>query len=198
MFETVIQSKYGLIGDELELKKNISIDLDENGKIAKLSYDNVEDDISFSERQHNYLLIPGLVNSHVHICDSFAKEVGFNKDLISVVAPPNGIKHKLLESIPKEIKTHGIKEVISDMLASGITLFADFRENGISGINLLKEVLEGFASGRFLTQEDVRKFLDGKIKTIVGNGKVHSSLVKRILTEILYTGYIEYPEWEIP
>ena len=164
MFETVIQSKYGLIGDELELKKNISIELDEIGKIAKLSYDNIEDDISFSERQHNYLLIPGLINSHVHICDSFAKEVGFNKDLISVVAPPNGIKHKLLDSIPKEIKTRGIKKTVSDMLASGTTLFADFRENGISGITLLKECLKDspinrIILGRYKIPEEIESIL---------------------------------------
>ncbi len=164
MFETTIHSMYGLIGDELELKKNISIELDENGKIADLSYDNIEDDIHFSEKQHTYLLIPGLVNSHVHICDSFAKELGFNKDLISVVAPPNGIKHKLLKSIPKEVKKHGIKEAISDMLANGITLFADFRENGISGINLLREGLENSAInhvilGRFEFPEEIESIL---------------------------------------
>ncbi len=61
----------------------------------------------------------------------------------------------------------------------------------------LKKALEGFANGVFLTQEDVRKFLDGKIKTRAKDNKVHPSLVKRILTEILYTGYIEYPRWKI-
>ncbi|MBY8987796.1 MAG: amidohydrolase family protein [Candidatus Lokiarchaeota archaeon] len=142
MFKTAIHSNYGLIGDELEIKKNILIEIDKNGKIATLSYDNIRDDISFSVKQHTSLLIPGLVNSHIHICDSFAKEQGFNKDLIEVVAPPNGIKHKLLESISKEVKMHGIREAVSDMLASGITLFVDFTENGLTGINLLKEALE--------------------------------------------------------
>ncbi len=141
MFKTTIQSNYGLIGDDLELKQNIAIEIDKDGKISNLSYGNVRENISFSVKQHTYILIPGLINSHIHICDSFAKEQGFNKNLIEVVAPPNGIKHKLLESTSKEIKIQGIQEAVSDMLANGITLFVDFRENGLFGINLLKDAL---------------------------------------------------------
>ncbi|MFX0074156.1 MAG: amidohydrolase family protein, partial [Candidatus Hermodarchaeota archaeon] len=101
---------------------------------------------------------------HVHICDSFAKEQCFNKNLIEVVAPPNGIKHKLLEITPRNIKMKGIKEAVIDMLANGITLFVDFRENGLDGINLLKEAL-GDSSisylilGRYNNQEDAEIIL---------------------------------------
>jgi cytosine/adenosine deaminase-related metal-dependent hydrolase len=142
MVKTTIHSNYGLIGVDLNLKKNIHFEINENGKITNLSYDNIREDAIISIEQPTYLLIPGLINSHIHICDSFAKEQGFNKNLIDVVAPPNGIKHKLLESTSKEIKIHGIKETVIDMLANGITLFVDFRENGLDGINLLKDALE--------------------------------------------------------
>ncbi|MFX0049121.1 MAG: amidohydrolase family protein [Candidatus Hermodarchaeota archaeon] len=142
MLKTSIHSKYGLIGEDLELKKNIEIAIEESGKISNLSYDNIRKDVSISIKKPTYLLIPGLINSHVHICDSFAKERGFNKNLVEVVAPPNGIKHKLLESISKEIQIQGIKEAVSDMLANGITLFVDFRENGLFGVNLLRDALE--------------------------------------------------------
>ncbi|MFX1287330.1 MAG: amidohydrolase family protein, partial [Promethearchaeota archaeon] len=142
MLKTSIHSKYGLIGEDLELKKNIEIAIEESGKISNLSYDDIKKDVSISIKKPTYLLIPGLINSHVHICDSFAKERGFNKNLVEVVAPPNGIKHKLLESISKEIQIQGIKEAVSDMLANGITLFVDFRENGLFGVNLLRDALE--------------------------------------------------------
>jgi len=142
MSNTTIRSNFGLIGEKLELKKNISIKLDDNGKITDLFYDNIEENITFSGQEQISLLIPGLINSHVHICDSFAKEQGFNKDLIETVAPPNGIKHVLLNKISKEIKMHGIKEAAIEMLANGITMFFDFRENGLSGIALLKEALQ--------------------------------------------------------
>ena len=142
MSKTTIRSHFGLIGDKLELKKNISIELDNNGKIIDIFYDNIEEDIIFSQQKQIYLLIPGFINSHIHICDSFAKEQGFNKALIETVAPPNGIKHVLLSKTSKEIKMHGIREAALEMLASGITMFFDFRENGLTGIALLKEALQ--------------------------------------------------------
>jgi len=141
MSNTTIRSNFGLI-DKLELKKNISIEVDNSGKITDLLYDNIEEDITFSNQKQITLLIPGFINSHVHICDSFAKEQGFNKDLIETVAPPNGIKHVLLSKTSKEIKMHGIREAALEMLASGITMFFDFRENGLTGIALLKEALQ--------------------------------------------------------
>jgi cytosine/adenosine deaminase-related metal-dependent hydrolase len=142
MSNNTISSNYGLIGDNLELKKNISIELDDNGKITDIFYDNIKEDITFSKQNYISLLIPGFINSHVHICDSFAKEQGFNKNLIETVAPPNGIKHVLLNKISKEIIMHGIREAALEMLASGITMFFDFRENGLTGINLLREALQ--------------------------------------------------------
>ncbi|MFW9949651.1 MAG: amidohydrolase family protein [Candidatus Thorarchaeota archaeon] len=164
MDKTEIKSNYGFIGNDLELKKNINIEIDKNGKIRHLYYDNIREGSSFSVKKNNFLLIPGLINSHVHICDSFAKEQGFNKNLTEVVAPPNGIKHKLLESISKEIKTKGIQEAVSDMLANGITLFVDFRENGLFGINLLKDALNSSAInylilGRYKNQKDTELIL---------------------------------------
>ena len=139
MPKTIIDSNYGLIGDELELKTNVSIEIDKCGKIAKLFYNEIRGDITYSKHP-NYILIPGLINSHIHIGDSFAKEQGFNKDLLEVVAPPDGLKHKLLGNTSKEIKTQGIKEATSEMLGNGITSFVDFTENGLTGINLLKKV----------------------------------------------------------
>ncbi|MBY8981122.1 MAG: amidohydrolase family protein [Candidatus Lokiarchaeota archaeon] len=163
MPKTIIYCNYGLIGDGLELKKNISVEIDKSGKIAKLFYDNIRDDITYSN-QPNYIMIPGLINSHIHICDSFAKEQGFNKDLLEIVAPPEGLKHQLLGSTPKEIKTQGIREAASEMLANGITSFVDFRENGLTGINLLKEALDKFPInyrilGRFSNSEDAKSIL---------------------------------------
>ncbi len=163
MPKTIIYCNYGLIGDELELKKDVSIEIDKSGKIATLFYNNIRDDITYSN-QPNFIMIPGLINSHIHICDSFAKEQGFNKDLLEVVAPPDGLKHQLLGSIPKEIKTQGIREAASEMLANGITSFVDFRENGLTGINLLKEALDDSPInyrilGRFSNSEDAKSIL---------------------------------------
>ncbi len=154
MPKTAIYSKYGLIGDDLELKKNISIEVDKDGKIITISCDNITKNIDISRKGRSTLLVPGLINSHIHIGDSFAKEEGFNKDLIDVVAPPNGLKHKLLKTISSEIKIEGIKKAVLEMLANGITFFVDFRENGLKGVDLLKETLKNSPINKLILGRD--------------------------------------------
>ena len=133
--------KYGLIGDNLDLKQNVNIEIDKSGTISSLKYDNPNDPLNLSEDNNQYLIIPGLINSHIHIADNFAKELGFNRDLTEIVAPPNGLKHILLESAPKEIQFKGIKLGALEMLSNGITCFIDFRERGVEGVNLLRQAL---------------------------------------------------------
>ncbi len=155
MPKTAIYSKYGLIGDDLELKKNISIEVDKDGKINSISYENITDNVDISRKGRSTLLVPGLINSHIHIGDSFAKEEGFNKDLIDVVAPPNGLKHELLKTISSEIKIEGIKKAVLEMLANGITFFVDFRENGLKGVDLLKETLKNSPINKLILGRDI-------------------------------------------
>lgn len=65
--------------------------------------------------------------------------------------------------------------------------------------SIIKEALEGFANGRFPTQADVQDFLQSKnFKHRGKSTKVHPEQVRRILSRILYTGYISYPKWDIP
>ena len=60
------------------------------------------------------------------------------------------------------------------------------------------EALEGFASGRFPDQTDVQRFLESRQFTHRAKpGIVHLEQVKRILTQVLYAGYVEYPEWGV-
>jgi len=67
-----------------------------------------------------------------------------------------------------------------------------------SKAGVIKEALEGFASGRFLEQMDVQHFLDSKnFHHRKQCGKVHLEQVKRLLTRILYAGYVEYPKWKV-
>jgi len=58
------------------------------------------------------------------------------------------------------------------------------------------EAFEGFASGRFISQEEVRKFL---VEKKFRHGKpVYLETTKRLLRRLAYTGYIEYPKWDVP
>ena len=133
---------FGIIGDDLLLKKNIQFKVDEQGRILDLIYEDCEEiEIDFLKNNPVHIILPGLINSHIHIGDSFAKEIGYDKNLIDVVAPPNGIKHKLLADTPSDIKKLGIKKAALEMISNGITFFSDFRERGLEGINLIKESL---------------------------------------------------------
>lgn len=60
---------------------------------------------------------------------------------------------------------------------------------------VIKEALEGFASGRFVSQTDVQSFLQSK--DFASGKRVYLEVVKRLLTRIVYAGYIDYPRWEV-
>ena len=62
---------------------------------------------------------------------------------------------------------------------------------------IVKEAFEGFASYRFRDQVSVQKFLMDK--NFCGAGRYISlTTVKRLLTRVIYAGYIEYAPWEVP
>jgi len=159
MSDNVIKCDYGLIGDDLELKEKIIIKINRDGRISHLSFNTPERNLKL-ENSETILIIPSLINSHIHIGDSFAKEKGYNKNLTEVVAPPDGIKHKLLSNTPTDVQIQGILKTAEDLLRNGITCFIDFRERGLEGIDLLKKTLSNFPIdnlllGRFEDKDQV-------------------------------------------
>ena len=62
---------------------------------------------------------------------------------------------------------------------------------------IFKEAIEGYRDGLLLTLEEVRKFILGKYKQFGVNRKLSLRGTDDILKELLYTGWIEYPDWEV-
>ncbi|MFW9941072.1 MAG: amidohydrolase family protein [Candidatus Thorarchaeota archaeon] len=160
MQKTIINSPYALIGENLDLKKNISVELENDGRITKISHEDPEENIRPLKNNQSTLMIPGLIDSHVHIGDSFAKELGFNKELSEIVEPPFGLKHKLLRQTPEEVIILGIKNAVSEMFSNGITCFVDFREGGVEGVKLLRKALDNtlincLIYGRFMDESEI-------------------------------------------
>ena len=90
------------------------------------------------------LIVPTFVNTHTHIGDSFIREkkIDLPKNIEQLVAPPNGLKHKLLREASDEDIIEGMEKSIDIMIKSGTKYFCDFRENGILGISQLKAALQ--------------------------------------------------------
>ena len=63
--------------------------------------------------------------------------------------------------------------------------------------SIIKDALEGFANDRLIMQMDVLNFLLKHRKEFVSNKRIDLNFVKRILSEIVYTGFIEYIPWEV-
>lgn len=89
------------------------------------------------------LIIPKLINMHTHIGDSFIKNknIKLPRDIEKLVAPPDGLKHRLLNNAEEDDIITGMEKSIETMIKNGTSLFCDFREDGILGICQLKAAL---------------------------------------------------------
>lgn len=87
------------------------------------------------------LMMPGLINSHTHIGDSIAKDIGIDSDVEEKIHPVSGFKQIILKNSNKSHLASFIKNSCISMIKKGITSFIDFREGGIEGVNLLKNAI---------------------------------------------------------
>ena len=64
---------------------------------------------------------------------------------------------------------------------------------------IVQEALEGFACGRFATQTEVKRYLDARpeFPKDRATGEVHPQKVVRLLTQVLYAGYIKAQLWSV-
>jgi cytosine/adenosine deaminase-related metal-dependent hydrolase len=141
MRSTLITNLTLLVGDEFQKidKANLLI---ENGTIryfGRKQPDTGTDAVTVDGV--GLLAIPGLIDAHTHIGDSIAKDLGVGKTLRELVHPLHGMKAQLLANESPELIREGMSQAAMDMLSCGITAFADFREEGLSGIELAKQAL---------------------------------------------------------
>lgn len=107
-------------------------------------------EIAEERSKSNNIIAPCFVNSHTHIGDSVYKDPPLGRyhgsrlerDLDALVKPPNGLKHRILRKTAHQQLVDSMKRSIMDMLATGTSAFADFRESGTPGIQALKEAID--------------------------------------------------------
>ncbi|WP_135852813.1 amidohydrolase family protein [Halorussus salinus] len=96
------------------------------------------------------VVLPAFVNAHTHIGDSIAKEAGGGLSLDELVAPPDGLKHRLLRAASREEKVRAMRRSIQFMETTGTASFLEFREGGVEGVYALREAAEGLGVEPFI------------------------------------------------
>ncbi|MEF8830005.1 MAG: amidohydrolase family protein [Halobacteriales archaeon] len=119
----------------------------EDGRIAAIEESPVESD---------RIVLPAFVNAHTHVGDSIAKEAGRGLSLEELVAPPDGLKHRLLRVADREELVGAMARSLRFMQAGGTGAFVEFREGGVDGVRAIREALSGLdLEGVILGRETV-------------------------------------------
>lgn len=121
------------------------------------------------------IVAPAFINSHVHLGDSIAMDMGDGKPIAEIVKPPEGIKHRILADTPHSIQTVFMKNSMWEMLKTGTTTFVDFREGGKEGIDIINGAAE---------EVPIRKIVLGRDETFL-NPHVTQQEVTRKVEELL-------------
>ena len=205
MKKTLIKNAYILVGKELQIVQNGSIVINEHGiiedvssskrnpekrgnKITNSVYKNNKIDIIDAE---GFILLPGLINSHVHIGDSIGKDISADSDLNQRIHPQYGIKKTILEKTPRSQLIQMIRNAAMSMLHNGITTFVDFREGGLEGIFLLQNAVESVPIKKIILGriDFSANYKDTKtVKRFPQNGKDDWSKSKIIMNPSLTDG----------
>ncbi len=82
------------------------------------------------------VLIPAPFDPHVHSADWAFRHAGLGRTLRDVVAPPDGLKHRLMKRTPEEELKASIVSFLSVAKRFGCIGVADFREGGVKGIRI--------------------------------------------------------------
>ncbi|MDS0299326.1 amidohydrolase family protein [Halogeometricum sp. S1BR25-6] len=89
------------------------------------------------------IVLPAFVNAHTHIGDSIAKEAGSGLSLDELVAPPDGLKHRLLRAASREEKVEAMRRSLRMMAATGTATCIEFREGGVEGVEAIRAAADG-------------------------------------------------------
>jgi cytosine/adenosine deaminase-related metal-dependent hydrolase len=122
-----------LRGRELEPVEGRLV-IDEDGRIEAIEEASVES---------SDVILPAFVNAHTHIGDSIAKEAGGGLSLEELVAPPDGLKHRLLRQASREELVGAMRRSLQYMQRGGTAACLDFREGGVEGVRMLEDAATG-------------------------------------------------------
>ncbi len=139
-----VQAGLALIGEDLEPRRNICIEIDNESitaihTSASCPLERIGGSDIFALPQ------PGL--GHVHSADHLFPEYGVDRNLKELVSPPTGLKHLLLERATEKGIIDAITRYYYLAWRQGLGLLVDFREGGGYGCFLAKKAMEKTPEG---------------------------------------------------
>lgn len=132
MADTHVVSGNAIIGEELELCQ-----------VEIIIHDGVIKAVEEVRNGKNVLICPAFFNAHTHLGDTVAMDCNATGDLESIVAPPDGLKHRILAKTPYHDLVAGMRESIDAMISGGTAGCSDFREGGREGVQALRDAARG-------------------------------------------------------
>jgi cytosine/adenosine deaminase-related metal-dependent hydrolase len=133
------------------------------------------------------LIVPGFWNAHTHLGDAVITQE-LRGTLEELVAPPGGLKHRVLAKAKDEAVVAAMRRAMATMLRTGTTGFADFREGGLRGLRLL------YAAG---TAMPLRTVALGRPSGLRYEGAEVAALL-RACDGIAVSSYVDWPSGELP
>ena len=88
------------------------------------------------------VVIPAFTNAHTHVADAIVRQE-LTGSLEDLVAPPRGLKHRVLAAAKDVDLVEGMRGMIDVMARTGVAAFWDFREGGLPGARLLLRAAMG-------------------------------------------------------
>jgi len=143
------------------------------------------------------LVAPCFVNAHTHIGDSVLKDPRVS-DLDSLVKPPHGLKHRVLNNTPKNVLKDAMGRTLEDMVLSGTCTFCDFREGGIKGASIISELLGTFKNitGMVMGRPGIPdELIIGELDELLGIGMMQVSYLPYMQVRRIRQIFPELSDW---
>ncbi|BCU66856.1 hypothetical protein HS7_02930 [Sulfolobales archaeon HS-7] len=122
-----------LLGNELLLKRKVNVEI-VDGKITHIG-----NGFDSNGRTYRGIVIPPLVNAHVHAGDFAFPEYYTEMTIRELVGDPDSVKYKLLQSAGERV-VEFIQEFLDNSMKYGVLGVIDFREQGTVGLELARRV----------------------------------------------------------
>lgn len=115
------------------------------------------------------VVLPSPVDAHTHVGDRVGRgRVDLRgRTLAEVVAPPQGLKHRLLAETPEDALVAGMREALWEAARAGCRHVVDFREQGAAGARMLRRAAEGTPVSPVILGRPARGWSDEEAREVL-------------------------------